>query len=972
MAQFDNIPGYRLLKEEELADVKGTGLYFKHIKSGARVCVIKNDDENKVFYIGFRTPPTDSTGVAHIVEHTTLCGSTKFPVKDPFIELAKGSLNTFLNAFTYPDKTVYPVASCNDKDFANLMDVYLDAVFHPNFYKEEKIFRQEGWRYELNDEKEDIKLNGIVYSEMKGAYSSADDLFYRYCQGSIFPDNQYGVDSGGDPEHIPDLTYEQYLDFHKRFYHPVNSYIYLYGDLDVRERLTWLDENYLSKYDVIDIDSSVKIQKEFGGIREVTEEYSVDNPDENGKGVFYSLNVFAGETDDLIKGISFEVLDYVLFEAPGAPVREALTEAGIGDDIISFYSGDIQQPSFTIGVKNAKPGMKDDFKRVVFDTLKKCVKDGIKESSLKAAINRQEFRYREADFGRLPKGLMYGITCLSTWLYNDDMPFVTLHMNEAYKEVRAKIGTGWFESLVDRYFLNTGHGALLTFLPKVGLNAELEKKTAERLKAMKAGMSRAEIQKLIDDTAALKKYQSEPSTPEQLRTIPLLSVSDIRKEIKECRYEEVFKDAGKIVWENYDANGVAYIKAFFDVSGVDTKDVPYLGLMSILTLVDTAKHTYGELNDDIYIHTGGVGMDVSTFKKYGDISSFLPCISIATKTMADEAVTAVGYLDEIIRTSKFDDVKRLRDLLFMMRSDIESSYTENGTSVARARVASYFSESASFMEAISGIDFYGFLKDITDHFDERIENVIAKLKELSAKIFTRDNLFISITCGEKELKAFERPLRDFIEALPFGKSEKHMKFVPERRNEGFKTPGQVQYNVRAGNIYLAGEKYSGVFDILRSMLSYGFLWNEIRVKGGAYGAGFSCNNVTGFTCFTSYRDPNLKNTYENFEKTIGYLETFEADDREMTKAILGTFGDIDAPLSPRQEGERSFGIYMSGVTDSERQRFRDEALNCRPDDIRKTAAVLKKVLDQNYFCTVGSAKALDEEKDLFMSTRTLV
>ncbi len=973
MQQFDNIRGYELLSSEDLSDVKGTGLYFRHKKSGARVLVVKNSDENKVFFIGFRTPPEDSTGVAHIVEHTTLCGSDKFPVKDPFIELAKGSLNTFLNAFTYPDKTVYPVASCNDKDFANLMDVYLDAVFHPNFYHDERIFRQEGWRYELFDEKEDIKLNGIVYSEMKGAYSSAEDLFYRYSQSSIFPDNQYGVDSGGDPDVIPELTYEAYLDFHKRFYHPVNSYIYLYGDIDVEERLIWLDDNYLSKYDKIELDSEVRVQKEFGGIKEVTEEYSVDRPDENGKGVFYSLNVFAGEPDDLIKGISFEVLDYVLFEAPGAPVRQALSDAGIGDDILSFYSGDIKQPSFTIGVKNAKPGQAEEFKKVVFDTLKKVVKEGVNSSSVLAAVNRQEFKYREADFGRLPKGLMYGVTCLTTWLYNDDMPLVTLHMNEAYKQIREKIGTGWFESLIEEYFLNSKHGSLLSFVPKVGLNAEKDRKVREKLAAFKQSLSHEEIQKMIRTTEELKKYQGEPSTPEQLRTIPLLSISDIRKEAKPYKYEEILKDCGRIIWSDVETNGVVYLKNMFDVRAVAKEDVGYIGLLaSTLSLVDTDKHSYGDLNDEINIHTGGLGVDVGVYKRKKEKDSFFPYIYTAVKTMVSETDTAIGFVKEILLSSKFNDEKRLKELLFILRSDLESSYTENGTAVAKARVASYFSPASAFSEAVEGIDFYEFVKNLTDNFDDLKDTIIDKLQNVADTVFTRNNLTVGITCNKDDLKNCEAGIREMFKALPEKSQERSLKFTCSRKNEAFKTPGQVQYNVKAGSLEEAGEEYTGVFQVLQSMLSYGYLWNEIRVKGGAYGAGFSCNPNNGFTCFSSYRDPNLKKTYDTFESTIDYISKFEADDREMTKAILGTFGSIDAPLTPRQEGDRSIYACLRGLTIEEAQKNRDEALNCTPEAIRKTAPILKKVLDQNCFCTVGSAKEIDENNSLFMSTRTLV
>ncbi len=966
-----NITGYSLLKEEKLSDVQGTGLYFKHIKSGARVCVIKNNDENKVFYIAFRTPPTDSTGVAHIIEHTVLCGSDKFPVKDPFMELAKGSLNTFLNAFTYPDKTCYPVASCNDKDFANLMDVYLNAVFHPNIYKKQEIFKQEGWHYELENEEDEIKYNGIVYSEMKGAYSSPDDRFDRLSIRSIFPDNEYGVDSGGDPEVIPTLTYENYLDFHRRYYHPVNSYIYIYGDVDVEERLKWLDENYLSEYDRIEIDSSVKIQKEFGEIKECSEFYSVDEPDD--KGVFYSLNVFAGDTEDLVEGISFEVLDYVLCSAPGAPVKQALLDAGIGDDVIAYYNGDTYQPSFTIGVRNAKPGQEKLFKKTVMDALRKCAKDGLKEESLRAAVNTQEFRYREADFGRLPKGLMYGMTCLSTWLYNDDMPFNMLHMNEAYSEIKSKIGTRWFEELIEKYLINSKHGSLLTLSPKVGMNNEVEKKTAKKLADLKASMTKDEIKKLIEDTKALKKYQGEESTQEELETIPLLSLSDISKESRDYRFEEVFKDAGTVVFEDYDTNGVCYVNALFETSGIKREDVGYVGLLSdCISLVDTKSHTYQTLNDEINIYTGGIGTGVDSYSRIGENELSLPCLSLDTKMFVPEAGRALGFLEEIVTESLFTDKKRIRELLFMIRANIEGYMQYSGTTVASGRTESYFSKAACYLEATDGVDFYDFICNLTDNYEKMSDEICRKLKETSDIIFKRGNCIINVTCNREGLNECEEPIRKFLQKLPEGKAQKILDFTPSRKNEGLKTSGQVLYNVAAGNIYSEGFEYTGALEVLKSMVSYGYLWNEIRVKGGAYGTSLGANLISGRLTLSSYRDPNLKKTFEVFENLVGYLETFDADEREMTKAKIGVFGNLDAPLTPRQLGKRSFNAYMLGMKKSIIQKIRDEVFTCSIEDIRNTAKIVRSVLNQNYHCTLGSATEIDKNKDFYMKTRTLV
>lgn len=973
MIQQNNITGYTLLKEEKLEDVKGIGLYYKHIKSGARVCVIKNEDENKVFCISFRTPPKDSTGVPHIIEHTVLCGSEKFPVKDPFNELDKGSLNTFLNAMTYPDKTMYPVASCNDKDFANLTDVYLDACFHPLLYKKPEIFKQEGWHYELESEDDEIKLNGIVYSEMKGAYSSPDDRFYDFCTQYLFPDTTYGKDSGGDPAVIPSLTYENYLAFHKKYYHPSNSYIYIYGDIDINERLTWLDKEYLSKYEKTEIDSALERQKEFGKIKEVVEYYSVDEPDKSGKGAFYSLNMFAGETDDLVKGISFEVLDYALFSAPGAPVRQALLDAGIGDDIVSFYSGNRLQPSFTIGVRNAKPGQAQEFRKVVTEALKKCVKDGIKDASIRAAINTQEFRYREADFGRMPKGLMYCMTCLSTWLYDDNMPFTTLHMNEAYDEIKQKIGTDWFENLIEEYFLNSKHGTLLSVLPKVGLNKAADNELKNRLSAYKASLSEVEIKQLISDTKALRAYQSEGSSAEALATIPLLSLSDIKKESRDYCYKEVLQDFGKVLYEEYDTNGVCYIKAFFNVCGVKTEDAGYIGLLSdCLSLIDTKKHTYQELNDLVNIYTGGIGTDTGVFRKIRDYKWFRPYMSVGVKTMIPEAERAMGFLKEVVCESLFEDEKRIKELLFMIRSNIESDMMYNGTGVARTRVNSYFDEAACFVEATDGVDFYDFICRLTDNFESMKSEICAKLKETAAEIFKKGNCLLNITADKEGFTACEGLLRDFMQVLPGGESPDNMRFTPIRRNEGFKTSGLVQYNVLAGHIYPGDFEYTGILEVLKAVLTNDYLYYEVRIKGGAYGTGLFANMLSGIVSMYSYRDPSLKKTYDIFEKITDYLEKYEASEREMTKAKIGVFGTLDAPLTPRQLGERSLGAYVSGMVKDDIQKIRDGVFSCTLDDLRRQVPLLKKVISQGYHCTVGSTEEIDNNSDFYLSTRVLM
>ena len=970
MKDLTKLNAYTLIKTEELPDVKGTGYYLRHNKSGARVVWVENEDDNKVFSIAFRTPPTDSTGVAHIIEHTVLCGSEHFPAKDPFIELAKGSLNTFLNAMTFPDKTMYPVASCNMQDFKNLMHVYLDAVFYPNIYKREEIFKQEGWHYELESEDADLIYNGIVYSEMKGAFSSPEQVLGRVEMHALYPDTAYGVESGGDPDYIPDLTYAEYLDFHRRYYHPTNSYIYLYGDLDIEERLTWMDAEYLSKFEKITLDSEIQKQKEFGGIRTQTEYYSVEEEKEDG--VFYSYNVLLGDWSDLTEAIAFEILDQVLFSNPGAPVKQALIDAGLGEDFMSGLTN-LLQPNFSIAAKNAKPGDRERFAEVLRGALEKCVKEGIKKTTLLATINAQEFRYREADFGRFPKGLMHGINLMSTWLYDDNEPFIYMHANKVYAELKEKAQTDYFEQLIQKYFLDSRHGVLLELVPKAGLNAEKDAKLKEKLASFKAGLSKAEVLRLVADTKALKAYQDEPSTKEQLESIPLLAISDIEKKAKDFKNEKFLEGKAEAVWHNIFTSGISYISLVFDARKVALSDVPYVGLLSdVLSMVNTGLHTYQELVDEINTYTGGFETAIVTYATVKDHKRFMPTFSVSTKALTANTEKALGFLQEILFESDFGDKKRLGEILLELKSRHEMKFMGAGHAVAISRAASYYNENAAFDEATKGVEYYEFVKDIAMNLENKIEEVAEGLARVSRQLFTKESLIISLICEEDGKTVFEEAVDDLLDAMyPAAEGEElHMPCV--KKNEGFKTPGQVQYVIRSGNFMDAGVPYHGSYEVLQTLLGYGYLWNEIRVKGGAYGGGIAVNGLTGNAFTYSYRDPNLAETNRIYEGMPAYVESFEADEREMTKNILGTMSNIDAPMTPRTEGMRSLSAYLTGKTLEDVQKTRDEILATTAEDIRKTKPMLEALLAADCICTVGSAAKVEECKELFDVVKTLM
>ena len=587
MSIYD-LNAYEVLQTEDLSDLKSKGTLLKHKKSGARVLLMENDDENKVFTIGFRTPPSDSTGVPHIMEHSVLCGSKEFPVKDPFVELVKGSLNTFLNAMTYPDKTVYPVASCNDKDFQNLMHVYMDAVFYPNIYQHDKTFRQEGWSYKLDEPDGELTISGVVYNEMKGAFSSPEGVLDRVVLNSLFPDNAYSVESGGDPEVIPELTYEQFLDFHRKYYHPSNSYIYLYGDMDMEEKLRWLDEKYLSDFENEPVDSEIHLQKPFTEMKEVVQEYSIASEESEEDNTYLSYNKVIGTTLDEKLYLAFEILDYALLSAPGAPLKKALLDAGVGKDISGSYDNGVYQPIFSVISKNANVEQKEEFVRVIEDTLKDIVKNGINKKALRAGINYHEFRFREADFGNYPRGLMYGLQLFDSWLYDETKPFIHMQAIPTFEFLKEQVETGYFEELIQKYLLDNTHGSIVIIKPERGRTARMDKELADKLQAYKDSLSKEEIDALVKATKELEEYQEEESAPEDLAKIPVLGREDISREIAPIYNKELETSGVKLVHHEVETNGIGYTALLFDLSGIPEEKLPYISILqSVLGIINT-------------------------------------------------------------------------------------------------------------------------------------------------------------------------------------------------------------------------------------------------------------------------------------------------------------------------------------------------------------------------------------------------
>lgn len=964
---------YEILDEHRVEDVQSDGFILRHKKSGARIAILSNNDDNKVFYIGFRTPPEDETGVPHIIEHTTLCGSKKFPVKDPFIELAKGSLNTFLNAMTYPDKTVYPVASCNDQDFKNLMDVYLDAVFNPNITKYEEIFKQEGWHYELTGKDDELKINGVVYNEMKGAYSSPDEVLSSQIYRSLFPDNTYSKDSGGNPEYIPKLTYEAYLDFYHKYYHPSNSYIYLYGDMDVVERLEWLDKEYLSLYDYKKVNSEINKQPAFDEIKNVEAQYSITMDDSQENKTYLSYNRVVGDSLDEMLYQAFDVLDYVLVSSPGAPVKQALIDAGIGDDVYGSYDAGILQPVFSFVAKNANASQADEFESIIENTLKEVVKTGINKEALLAGINSSEFKFREADFGQFPKGLLFGLNCLDSWLFDDMKPFIHLECLGTFAKLRKAVDTDYFEKLIQEYLLDNTHGSSVTVKPKRGLGNEREEALAKELSNYKASLSDEEIKKLIEDTEHLKKYQEEPSSDEDLRKLPMLTRADMKKNAMAfSNIEDELLDV-KVVRHDIESNGIDYISFLFDAGDFAQRELGYLGFFTnALGLVSTEKYSYTDLANATNIYTGGISTGTASHPDIKDRNNFVFKFEVKLKVLEKNLDKALELMEQMLLSSDFTDTKRLGELVAQIKARLQANLSSSGHLVAAMRSMSSFSRYALYQDELKGIAFYRSICHIEKELSESPKSVSDKLAAIARKLFARNRMLISFT-GNNEAygnakPSLEKVIAGFNKMSAIGnQAEVHFNTA----KEAFIDASQIQYVAKTGDFICEGYEYTGALRLLRIILSYDYLWINVRVKGGAYG----CMNTflrSGESYFVSYRDPNLSDTLDVYDRIPEYIKSFSPDERDMTKYIIGTFSALDTPMNPEAKGSRSLSAYLEGITYEQIQKERNEILNAQPEDIRRLADLVEAVLKKDSICVIGNENMIKESARLFENVEKLI
>lgn len=954
--------GFTLVEKKFVEEVNAECLLFKHDKSGARLLKIAADDPNKLFNVAFKTAPETDYGTPHIMEHSVLNGSKNFPVKSPFDVLAKGSLNTFLNAMTGSDITTYPVASMNDKDYFNLMHVYLDAVFNPLIYDDPKILQQEGWHHELESVDGDVVYKGVVYNEMKGAYSSPRRELSYEANKILFPDNTYGVASGGYPTEIPKLTYEHFINFHKKFYHPNNSYILLYGNADLNKELEFIDAEYLSKYEHSTSKVEIPLQKPFDAMKEAEGTYPVPEGAPTEDQTFLSLSFVVGQSTDRALAMTFDVLSEALVNHESAPVRLALQEAGIGRDVSAYFS-EAKQNTFQITVQNANPGDKELFKETVFNTMKKVSVEGFDKKMIEGILNRMEFNLRE---GNTPqKGLMYAMQNYQGWFFADD-PFLGLEFEKPLAEAKKALETNVLETNITEHLLNNPHALLMVLKPEPGLQAKIDAETKAELMAFQQSLSKEDKEKLVEETKELIEHQKREDTPEALATIPMLELTDISKDIEWFGVDEKAVSDVPVLHYNEFTNHILYSNLYFDMRALPKELVPYGELLtSLLGKLNTKNYTFGELDNQLNIHTGGFNTYSTTYLENQSDDMLIPKFVVSAKATAEKSDKLFELTLEIINKSVFSDTDRLKELIARHQARVDSDIKNNGLNYAMNRLRSYYSKAGKYDEWTSGLEYYRFVTDLADNFDKKSDEIVVNLEKAASLLFNKNNLISGITCDEKDFNSYQPGLENFVAGLantPVNMNEWEMDF--EKKNEGLLSASKVQYVVKGYNFKKLGFDYNGKMRVLNQVLSRDWLQNQVRVIGGAYG-GFCGFSPSGNVYFASYRDPNLAETIENYDKTPGFLENFNADEKEMTRFIIGTVSNMDQPRTASQKGNTAFNYYFNKITPEELKAERNAVLSTTAEDIREMKDMVQKVLDQDAICVYGNDEKVKENADLF-------
>ena len=980
---------FTLQQETHIPEINATAKVYIHDKTGAYLLSLVTDDENKCFGINFRTPPSDSTGVAHILEHSVLCGSRKYPTKEPFVELIKGSLNTFLNAFTYPDRTCYPLASQNLKDFYNLIDVYLDAVFYPLIPPE--TLQQEGWHYELDSPSAPLTYKGVVFNEMKGNYSSPDGILGDVSQNNVFPDNLYAFDSGGDPAVIPNLTYAQFKAFHKTYYHPSNAFIYFYGDDPEEQRLRLLDP-WLDAFERRKIEALTPLQPKFNAPRSVSAVYdSGDNADAK---AYKQLNWLMPEVTDIQTTLGLELLTHILLATPASPLKKVLSESGLGEDVTGGYQQHYRQAMFSAGMKGVEEPNIEKVEKLILDTLASLAKDGLDPDTVAASLNTVEFQLRERNTGRFPRGLALMLAALGLWVFDGD-PLAGLAFEAPLATLKADIAAGrYFEALIEQHLLNNPHRVSVTLRPDPEEGKRRDAAERARLEATKAAITglttdgetekristhvppeslldwktgeRLTLETVTESARELKHRQETPDSPEALATIPALSLADIDPNIKTIPIEIVGRRAGDprptVFYHSLFTNNILYLDLGFDLHSLPTDLLPYAGLFGRLLL------EMGAGDDDFVRLTQRIGRDTGGIHPSSLISSVrgseraTAWLFLRAKAVASQSGALLDILKDILLAPRLDNPERFKQIVLEEKADMEAGLLPGGHQVANRRLRARFNEADWVAEQTNGISQLFFLRTLAEIIEKDWPSVLDKLEMVRRLLLNRSAMVANVTLDRTNWKDFAPDLASFLATLPVAPETDFTKWLREifTKNEGLTAPSQVNYVAKGADLYKLGYRMHGSVLVINKILGTTWLWDKIRVQGGAYG-GFSTFDIhSGAYTFLSYRDPNLLASLDTYDATANYLRNLELSEAELTKAIIGTIGDLDAYLLPDAKGWSSLTRYLVGYSEEKRQIFRDQVLGTTAKDFKAFAEILEAAARQGEIVVLGSTDAIEK------------
>ncbi len=953
------IHGFQRLQDRDIPELKTKAVLFRHIKTGAELLSLENEDENKVFGITFRTPPNDSTGVPHILEHAVLCGSRKYPVKEPFVELLKGSLHTFLNAMTYPDKTCYPVASQNVQDFYNLINVYLDAVFYPKITQ--LIFQQEGWHLEMGEKDHPLIYKGVVFNEMKGAYSSPDSILAEHSQQSLFPDNTYGFDSGGDPVVIPSLTFDQFLAFHRKYYHPSNARIYFYGDDQPTQRLKLVNE-YLKAFEAIEIDSSISIQPPIDQPKHYTHPFAAGSDDDRGPKGMMAVNWLLEETTDKELNMAFDILEYILLGMPGSPLRKALIDSNLGEDLAGGgLGGELRQMVFSTGLKGIDIKNADKIEALILKTLEDLSREGIDPNTIEAALNSIEFALRENNTGHFPRGLAIMLRALNSWLHGED-PLALIAFEAPLNSVKSKLASNrtFFEEMIVRFFLNNPHRTTIILKPDPHHAEKTKTDEQERLDAVRETMNASELEGIKTTMENLKRMQETPDPPEALANIPTLKLTDLDKSNKTIPLTISELKGTQIHYHDLFTNHISYLDLGFNLHTLEQKHLPYVRLFGRALLeMGTEKEDYVTLTQRISRKTGGISptLFTSSVKDKGEGAVWL---FLRGKAMASKGKDLLDILRDVLLGVRLDNRERFRQIVLEAKARQERMLVPAGHQVVNLRLRAHFSEADWAAEQMKGLSYYFFLCKLATTIDEDWPGVLSDLEAVKQTLINRNNMLFNATMDQRGWSSLQPLTDEFLDALP-ALPVSLLEWTPDLPTEfeGMTIPSQVNYVGKGVNIYPLGYNFHGSAHVITRYLRNVWLWEQVRLQGGAYGAFCQFDRLSGILSFVSYRDPNLAKTLDVFDRSASFLRDLDLTDDERVKGIIGTIGDIDQYMLPDAKGYLSMTRQLSGVNDEDRQVIRAEVLGTSSSDFNNFVQILDAVKDKGLVKVLGSQSAIE-------------